>query len=283
MKILFFDIETSLLKFHGFRLGKQHVQHTQLMKGGSRYCIYTIQYCWNDDQPAKVLVFDYKEGNCAGIIKQFDAIIKQADIVIGKNNINFDNKHINAQRMFHNIPAFPQWIRYVDDLQKRMRQYFNLPSQTLDYISEELGLGGKNDMKFSDWADIMLGSEAEKLCKRVGFEAAAIAMDCIYDCLLTDILARGKIALKKMVAYGKKDVEDTRTIWNYCEKHFETNINYNLDINNPVCKRCGSTDLKLNGHQMSGGKRYQQFQCRTCFQYAGRALKLQNGKLGRIL
>jgi hypothetical protein len=183
------------------------------------------------------------------LVAEFDEIIKTADHVIGKNNKRFDDKMLNACRMLAGLPGMPEWTRYTDDLEQQMRKHFRLPSQSLDYISHQLGLGGKIQMQMQDWIDIV-----EKN-------------------------SNGEKALKKMIKYGKKDVEDTRTLWNIVSEHFEPK--FNVGVFNDLkmaCKRCASQDVVCNGSKLSGGIKYQQYKCRSCGHYAGRTTA-QNGAL----
>ena len=154
-RILFYDLETKPLQAWVWSTGKQVVRHGQLVNKHSRYGIICVTYCWNDGKPAKSIDWGYEEQNTDKLVEEFDKIIKQADHIIGKNNKRFDDKMLNAARMFAGLPAMPEWVRYTDDLEQQMRKYFRLPSQSLDYISSQLGLGGKIKMEMQDWIDIV--------------------------------------------------------------------------------------------------------------------------------
>lgn len=256
-KILTYDIESSLMKAYIFGLGKQVVRHTQLDKDHCQPRIICISYCWNDGKPAKCIDWGYEEQNSARVVEEFDKIIKQADYTIGKNSKRFDEKMINAVRMLKGLPGLPQWIKYSEDLEQQMRRYFRLPSQSLDYISGQLGLGGKIKMDFDDWIHIL-----EKTPKL------------------------GEKAFKKMCKYCCKDVEDTRKLWNMLSKHFDTRINiaaFNDDFNG--CKKCGGNNLKKNGTSRTfAGLRYQEYWCSDCESYAGRSkISAILKKEGRII
>jgi hypothetical protein len=252
-KILFYDIETSPLRAWVWRLGKQVVRHIQLDDDYNKYGIICITYCWNDGKPAKAIDWGYKEQDSSKVVERFDKIIKQADITIGKNSDRFDVKHINTIRMMNNLSPMPEWVKYTDDLEKQMRKYFYLPSYGLDYFSDLLGFGGKIKMEFQDWIDIVEKTPGQ-----------------------------GRQKLKKMVNYGKKDVEDTRALWNYVSKHFDHKFNmatYNQDM---VCKHCGSSHIHKNGIRQSGQSMYQLFFCTEHGGYAGRAAIRKNNTLGSI-
>lgn len=249
--VLFYDLETKPLQAWVWSPGKQYVGHKQLVSTHSRYGIICVTYCWNDGKPAQCIDWGYEEQDTAKLVEEFDKVLRTADHVIGKNNKRFDDKMLNAARMFAGLPGWPDWIRYTDDLEQQMRRYFRLPSQSLDYISGQLGLGGKIKMEMQDWIDIVEKNP------------------------------NGQKALAKMIKYGKKDVVDTRTLWNKLSQHFEPKFNVAtyLDKRN-ACRHCGSENLKMNGTSVSGGIKYQMYHCNSCYKYAGRhAVSQKGGKL----
>lgn len=247
-KILWYDIESAPLPVYVWQMGKQVVRHNQLIKGKfSRYNIICITYCWNDGGPAKCIDWGYEKQDTASVVRKFDKIVAQADLVVGKNNTKFDNKMINAARMFAGLPGNPTWTKYTDDLETQMRRHFRLPSQALDYISNELGYGGKIKMDFQDWIDIVEKHPT-----------------------------RGRAALKKMCSYGIKDVEDTRALWDKLSEHFEPKYNMNTVLGaakgEQLCKNCGSSRLAHRGSARHGITcSYQEYRCLDCNRYAGRA------------
>lgn len=239
-KILFYDIETTPLLAYIWRPGKQFVGHKQLHKDVNMHNIICITYCWNDGKKAKALVWDHETKDCSKIVAEFDELVKQADITIGKNSDRFDVKHINTQRMLHNLQPFPEWSDTKDDLEKQMRKYFALPSQSLDYISAQLGYGGKIRMEFQDWIDIM-----------------------------EDTKGRGKKALKKMVKYGLKDIVDTRAVWSRLEKYFKPRFNMATHLGDVVCVHCGSKNIYESYVRVAGKSKYQIYRCKDHGGYAG--------------
>lgn len=253
-KILFYDIETSPLKAWVWGTGEQYVRHQQLDKNHRMWGIICVTYCFNDGKPAKVIDWGYNEQDTAKVVAEFDEIIKSADHTIGKNSDRFDTKMINACRMFAGLPGMPEWTKYTDDLEKQMRRYFRLPSQSLDYISDMLGLGGKIKMEMQDWVDIVEKND------------------------------NGLKSFNKMLKYGKKDVEDTRLLWDKLSQHFDPKFNCAAFVGERLaCKHCGSTNLKPNGSRVSGQTVYKQYICCDCFKYAGRTpiskVKQTEGKI----
>ncbi len=229
-KILFYDLETKPLQAWLWSPGKQFVGHKQLVKEHSRYGIICATYCWNDGKPAKCIDWGYEEQNTAKVVEEFDKIINTADHIIGKNNRRFDDKMINAARMLEGLPANPGWMSTNDDLEQQMRRHFRLPSQSLDYISNQLGLGGKIKMEFQDWIDIVEKNE------------------------------NGLKSFNKMCKYGMKDVVDTRELWNKLQKY----IAPKFDAEIPCCSNCGSFNRKKTGFSYSASGAKQRYTCKDC-------------------
>lgn len=292
-KILFYDIEMAPLKFWGWRPGEQFMGHSNLDAAHSMYHIISIQYCWNDGKPGKYMHWGKGgEIETEKMILEFDKLVKEADIVIGKNNKRFDDKHVNSQRMLYQLPyADIDWTRYTDDLEQQFRKYFNLPSQSLDYISNQLGLGGKVKMEMQDWINIvdlkklrqMESCAAKYLTKTISKLLMKGFSPIVFGRLYADIVKEGNTSFDKMMEYGTKDVIDTRSIWVYGERYFESKYNQRAADEKPkVCKRpgCGSERIWSKGPRVSGGTKYQTWECGDCGGYAGRSVYLSNkGKI----
>lgn len=256
-RILFYDCETSPLQAWVWGTGEQYIRHQQLIRGYQMWGIICITYCWNDGEPAKSIDWGYEEQDTKRVVAEFDEIVKQADHLIGKNSDRFDVKMINACRMFSGLPGMPEWMLSRDDLEKQMRKYFRLPSQSLDYISEQLGFGGKIKMELQDWINICEKNEG------------------------------GRQSFDRMIEYGKKDTEDTRAIWYRLSQHFDPKFNMSTFVADglPRCKwaECGSTEIRKNGTRISGGVKYQTYLCTQCCRYAGKtSINSKTGKEGKI-
>lgn len=246
VKILFYDIETTPLKAWIWGLGEQVILHNQLIDRKKTYDIICISYCWNDDKPAKIIDWG-RNKDTSKVIKEFDKLAKQADVIIGKNSDRFDSKMINTQRMLNNLDGMPDWLMNCDDLEKQMRKHFYLPSYRLDYFSNLLGLGGKHKMELDDWIKIVEYND--------------------------------KNALNKMMKYCKKDVEDTRALWNRVSKYITPKFNMATLNGELSCINCGSKDIYKNGTRPKGKILYQNYFCRTHGGYAGK-MSIEGGKIG---
>ncbi len=238
-KILFYDVETAPLKAWVFHCGKQVVRPSQLVVGHDKPDILCVCWSWEGEKKVHSLTWD-KHNNSKKMIKEFTEVCQEADLIIGKNNKSFDDKYVNTMRMFHGLPGEPLLMQKVDDLQAQMKQNFYLPSHRLDYISKMLGLGGKEKMDLDDWIAIV------------------------------DL--KDKAAMDKMVFYCKKDVTDTKTIWNYCKGHFKRPVlNHSTWKKDVCCTVCGSDAIISCGSATdTKGNKYRKLHCNAHHGYAGK-------------
>lgn len=264
-RLLVYDIETELnLRARIWRLGENVIRHTQLDKAFNTNEIICIQYKWYGEKSVHVL-------SGKDMISKFDALVKQSDATIGKNNARFDVKHINTQRMLQGLPAYPEWTDTSDDLEKQLRKYFDFPSQSLDYISQLLGYGGKIKMEWDDWRLIgdrkhLLKYKESKLfnMKQLNFIAQT---ECCNS--YTNVITLGLKALKKMFFYGKKDVRDTEKVLQRVMPYIK--LKYNASNSETACTVCGHNKIVPTKIIIAGKTKYQQFYCPNHDGYAGRA------------
>jgi DNA polymerase elongation subunit (family B) len=267
-KILFYDIETSLHMVWAFSLGKQVVRHNQLVSGYfSRPRIICISYSWADEKKVHTLDWGFTDEDEAWMIKKFAEVVAEADVVIGKNNKRFDDKQLASAALFNNLVTdIPELARKSDDLERHMRRTFYLPSYSLDYLSKELGIGGKMGMEFGDW--ITLASYKLLEMSKIDLREADVLVERLFGVKIEKLQRDYCKALTKMITYNKKDVTDTKTLWNYCVKHFEPKFNYSVFLGVPACKRCGSKDVYKK--PISKASTHQHYHCPTCNTHAGK-------------
>lgn len=271
--ILFYDLESLPLQAYVWNCGENHIRHQQLLPNKNMWELICITYCWNDD-PVQIIKWT-PEGGTEQMMKEFDLLLEKADHTIGKNSDRFDVKILNAHRMLQGLPGNPSWSKYADDLEKQMRRYFRLPSQSLDYISSQLGVGGKVKMELQDWIDIDRYFDVQKLLQDKRLDEISINAVCNnqYRTSIDHILKVGKKAMDKMCFYGKKDTCDTRTLWNKLKKHFEPKLNLATLYNSATdiaCRHCNGNNLIKWGTKASGKTLWQTYQCKDCMCYAGR-------------
>lgn len=237
-RVLFYDIETTPLKAWVWSTGEQRVTPAQLVEGFSMYDIITFSWAWGDENIVHSMDWGH-EKNSLNMVKMFDELAESADVIIGKNNARFDDKVMAVLRMRHGLPGRPEFEYKTDDLEKHIRKRFRLPSYTLDYVSKMLGREGKQPMCLDDWIGIMERNDPE--------------------------------LIEKMKEYNKKDVEDTKFIWNYLVGHFIPKVKEKSEVKGEmVCITCGSKDVRKNGTRHYAATTYQEYRCKTHNGYAGR-------------
>ncbi len=284
-----YDIETLPISANIWSLGEQVVRHNQLIHDDKQVEIICICYCINDG-PVKIIKRDLDDiFTHNGMIKEFDEIVKSCDVVIGKNSDRFDNKHINTMRLLSGVKAMPDWLLYTNDLEKQIRRHFKFTSNSLDFVSESLGLGGKNKMEWNDWIAIKNYFQNIKIKKYMcdtGEDISQAVFNSVCLCLFgkkeKDIVSLGTGALNKMYKYGKKDVDDTRTIWQYCEGHFlpTKTIFRTMAHEERQCLTCGSTNIEKDKFRANG---IITWYCNDHQGYAGRSRIKSNGEPGAML
>lgn len=281
-KILFGDIETLHQEAKIWRPGEQVIRHGQLQRQQSKmFRIATISYKWYDESTVHTLTCNEDGSGTAEMIAKFDAEVKKADVFFGKNNERFDNKHINAQRLLYNLPGMPEWFFKSDDLEKQFRKYFSFPSQSLDYLSEMFGMGGKVKMDENDWFGIENLIELRQASKFISSRKTQNQY-CLFHFGKTrnEVVREGKVAFDKMIFYNKKDVLDTEGLFIKAAPHvqFRFNAATNNQYGHPnACITCGSDEtemLKEKGSRKfkirSQGQQLRvEFYCRNHKGYAG--------------
>lgn len=280
-KLLIYDIETSLMLCYLFSLGEQYIKHNQLLKAFCEVEIICIAAKWYGEE--EMFLFS---GPSA--IEDFDVLARQADVCIGKNSDSFDVKHINTQRMMQGLKPYPEWMETNDDLEKQCRKHFRFPSQSLDYISQILGFGGKEKMEFGDWIDIKNYRILEKILEKADLfhkETDAICK-VLFNDTESSIQLKGVAALTKMYHYNKKDVLDTENVLTRVLPYVKLRFNVATHKDELVCILCGSKYIVPSKIIYVGKTKYQQFDCNGHGGYAGRATftwtKQRNKKYGKI-
>lgn len=167
-KRLFFDLEVSANIVFSWRIGdKVSLPHDSIIKERAIICV-----CWKWEGEDTVHSIEWNNGCDRELVKKFAKIIDSADEVIGQNSDRFDIKWLRARCLYHNVPVKVKF-NSIDTL-KMAKAGFYFNSNKLDYMGQFMGLGKKIKTEPDLWKDITLNN-----CK---------------------------VAMKKMVAYCKQDV-----------------------------------------------------------------------------
>lgn len=262
-RLLIYDIETSLLLAYLFSLGEQTVRHSQLLAAFNEFEIICIAAKWYGEK--KVYIF---QGENA--VEEFDKLARQADVCLGKNSDRFDVKRINTERMMKGLKPYPEWMDSSEDLEKQCRKYFAFPSQSLDYLSNIFGTGGKEKMEFSDWVSIKNYKIVQDL-ELDGVKVNSSLTNSLFKMGYTQVVDLGKKALKKMIHYNKKDVTDTEAALIKVLPYIKLKHNASTANDGTGCTTCGSKNIVATKVIVKGKTKYQQFDCLDHKGYAGKA------------
>ncbi len=227
-KLLYFDIETSLIEVYTHHIGsKCSIYHHQVKQDKKIICISYMAEGW---KKPKTLIWD--NGDDRDLLIKFKQIADKYPVLVAQNGDNFDVKVLNGRMWTEQLPAFND-VLTLDTL-KFSRQNMKLTSHKLDYKLKVMGDDGKNPMEFADWVQVQQGNQK---------------------------------ALNKMVKYCEKDVTGLRKVfWSLLPytKRLPLSMSVLLHDNREGCKWCGSPKFQRNGIRPSSIGMRQRWRCLDC-------------------
>ena len=246
-RILFFDIETSLLEVYTHYIGsKCSVYHHQIKKDKKVICISYMAEGWSKPE---TLV--WHDGDDIDILNAFREIADEYPLLVAQNGDSFDVKVLNGRMWAEQLPPYTD-ILTLDTL-KFSRQNMKLTSHTLDYKLKVLGDSGKNPVEFADWVKVQQGDEA---------------------------------ALNKMVKYCEKDVIGLRKVfWSMLPyvNRLPTSMSTLVNGHREGCFKCGSLKLQRHGVRPSSTGLKQRWLCMGCgASFTDTRLKATTDRLHRV-
>lgn len=236
MKILFWDIETAPMVVATWGLYNQNIGYDAILQDWYMIC---AAWEWEHKKGIETTsLIDDKERfrqshtDDEHVVRTMYNVLNDADVLVGHNGDNFDLKKFNARALNYGLAPLPP-IATVDTL-KVARQHFKISSNRLDYLGSFLGVGNKVSTPKGLWLRALDGD---------------------------------KQAIKTMVKYNKGDIRLLKAVYFKLLPYMRTHPNRNLftEDDNPVCPKCGSQNLTMQGTRIATrlGKR-QQWQCSDC-------------------
>ena len=233
IKILYYDIETSLMPVAVFQLAHQDwIDPSAILE--DRYIICGSWKFEGDKTIHSVSTLDdpkrYKKNphDDTHVVKTLHKVLSQADVLIGHNSDNFDKRYIDTRILKLGLPALPP-IASIDTY-KIAKQKFMFASNKLNYLGEFLNLGKKIHTTPGLWMRVMQGDA---------------------------------VAVREMVAYNKQDVALLEKVFLKLRPHCANHVNREL-FGGEGCPRCGSTDTQSRGVHKAITKVYNRHQCQNC-------------------
>lgn len=225
MKILLLDIETAPNLVHVWGLWQQNVGINQIMAAG-----YTLCYAakWYKEKP--VMFDSVFKSEPKDMIQGVHSLLDEADAVVHFNGRKFDIPTLNKEFVMYGM-APPSPYKQIDLLQTS-RSQFKFPSNKLDYVSQQLGLGSK--------------------VKHMGHE------------LWVKCMAGDAKAWKEMEKYNKQDVVLLESLYDRFMPWIKSHPNHSLYESIECCINCGSNKLQKRGYARTQAGTYERFQCQSC-------------------
>ena len=225
--ILIVDIETKPITAHVWGLFDQRVGLPQIIDEGGVIC-WAAKWVGTN---RVMFRSDHHDGHDKMIAEAWQ-LLDQADIVIGYNHINFDIKHLQREFVLAGMTPPTPWQDV--DLLRVVRRKFRFPSNKLDWVARELGIGAKTQHTGHElWRDCMDGDAK---------------------------------AWQKMRRYNRQDVVLTEalylTVLPWIPNH--PNLNMLRDGRVSACPTCGSDDLEGAGWHLTQTRAYERFRCVAC-------------------
>lgn len=233
IRVLFFDIESSLMPVAVFQLAGNDWIHPENILG-ERHLI-SVCYRWMGEKKIHSISllddpkrFAKDPHDDYYVAKAFHDVMSEADVLVGHNSKKFDVKYLKTRMLVHGLPPLPP-ISQLDTYIVAKR-HFNLASNKLDYIAGLLKVGKKMDTPKGLWLDVLRGSKA---------------------------------AIKTMVAYNKVDVEILEGVFKKLAPYMEDHVSREL-FGGTGCPRCGSVKVQSRGVHRAITRVYQRYQCQKC-------------------
>ena len=225
MQILLLDIETAPNTAHVWGLWNQNVSINQLME--SSYVM-----CWAAKWLGKKqIMFDsIMESSHSNMIKGVKKLLDECDAVIHYNGSKFDIPTLNKEFLLLGLSP-PAPYKEID-LLRTARSRFKFPSNKLDYVAQQLGVGKKTH--------------------HTGHE------------LWLKCMARDKKAWATMKKYNKNDVVILEKVYEKMLGWINNHPNHNMYTDIRVCPKCGSNHLQRRGTACNTRFVYTRYQCQSC-------------------
>lgn len=227
MKVLTIDIETAPNLAHVWGLWNQNVGLSQLAQSGE---VISFAAKWHGNK--NVHFHSVHHDGRDAMLEAAHRYLDEADVVVHYNGQKFDIPWLNAEfvREGKTPPAPYKQV----DLLRSVKKNFRFPSNKLDYVAQQLGLGAKTSHTgFDLWLKCMAGDDkAWALMKRYNMQDVRLT-EKLYDRLLpwTPTLLN-----PALITPGELD----------------------------TCPGCGSQKLEKRGFSYTTVSVYQQYRCKGC-------------------
>lgn len=232
-KILIFDIETAPLAGYFFRLWRQNIAPSQLLNGGNYFMLsWAAKWLFEDTILNDVLTPEEALRNDdTRIVKSIHKLLDEADIVVAHWGSGFDVPMLNARFIMKGLP--PSTPYQLIDTKVHAAKIFSFPSNKLDYLAEQFGVGKKIKTDWELWEGCLKG-DAD--------------------------------SLHKMNIYCQHDVRLLEGTYLHMRSWIKPHPNVSLYIADNIerCPCCGHDELENVGNYYTTANTYEALRCTSC-------------------
>lgn len=218
MKILALDLESSYLLSGTWGIWQQNISLNQLFDYGSVIC---YSYKWLGQKEIYYHRWDEDD-----FLEHIHQALSESDAVLTYNGARFDLPMLNREFIKTGMRPPPPYTHI--DLLKTVKKQFRFPSNKLQHVCQELGLGSKVSHEgFDLWVKCLAGDER---------------------------------AWQVMKKYNQGDVKLLEKLYHKLKPWIS---NHPSELNG--CPRCGSNHLQQRGYRTTtSGVSYKRFVCVDC-------------------
>jgi Predicted exonuclease len=234
MKVLLLDIESAPHTAFVWGLFDQNISTNQVIASGGVLC-WSAKWLGQ-----RGIMFDsVMKSKPKAMLKGIHALLDEADVVVTYNGNKFDLPMLAKEFVQHGM-APPSPYKSID-LYRTARSVFRFPSNKLDFLSQQLGIGQK--------------------VKHAGFT------------LWIDCMNRDPKAWKQMERYNKQDVALLEKLYDRLRPWIRNHPNRGLYDDGIACVTCGSQNLQRRGIQRTVNTTYARLQCNDCGSWMRSAIR----------
>lgn len=239
-RILFWDLESSLMQGMFFGLWGENIQFKRVTKQSH---LLTASWAFNDDevQGVRLTPQDVETGNDLEVVVKMIQAINSADVIVTFNGKRFDCKLLNTRALFWGLPPIKP-VKHID-LFEQSKRLFKFPSNSMQNISLYLGENGKLQNSSDLW-------------ERCSDYNNYIVCDN---------------ALDEMLNYNKRDIVATRDLFYRFQGWMKGVPNVGLIENEKQhtehlrCVHCGSLDVdKMQNKTYTTVSSFDLYRCGDC-------------------
>lgn len=232
-KILVFDIETAPLRGHVFSLWKQNISPSQLLYSGNYFILcWSAKWLFDDEVLHERLTSEEAlNENDRRVVSSIHNLLDEADIVIAHWGTRFDVPMLNGRFVMYNMSP-PSSFQLIDT-KIHAAKAFRFPSNKLDYLAQQFGVGKKIKTDFELWGNCLKGDEQ---------------------------------ALEQMDIYCQEDVRILESVYLHMRAYIKPhpNIGLYIDSDLQLCPSCSSSRLIVKGSYYTTMNKYDEMKCLDC-------------------